>query len=228
MTMHTILIIEDDPTIVRGLRETLGAEHFSVLTASTAQEGLDRAHKESVDLIILDLRLPDRDGSDVCRELRREKIGTPILVLSAKRAETDKVVLLEIGADDYLTKPFSARELVARIRALLRRPPAVNEGVTEYEFGDIYVDFRKHEVARSGAKISLTARELSLLHFFVQREGKVVTRDEILNEVWGYETFPTTRTVDNYILSLRKKLESDPAHPVHFLTVYTTGYRFVK
>jgi DNA-binding response OmpR family regulator len=226
--MNTILIIEDDPAIVRGLRETLAAENFSVLSASTAQEGLDRAHKEAVDLIVLDLRLPDRDGSEVCRELRRERIGTPILVLSAKRSETDKVVLLEIGADDYLTKPFSPRELVARIRALLRRPPALTDGLTEYRFGDVYVDFRKHEVTRSGEKAVLTARELHLLQFFAQREGKVVTRDEILNEVWGYETFPTTRTVDNYVLALRKKLETDPGNPRHFLTVYTSGYKFVK
>jgi DNA-binding response OmpR family regulator len=226
--MNTILIIEDDPSIVRGLRETLSAENFAVLAASTAQDGLDRAHKEAVDLIVLDLRLPDRDGSEVCRELRREKVGTPILVLSAKRSETDKVVLLEIGADDYLTKPFSPRELVARIRALLRRPPAISEGLTEYKFGEVYVDFKKHELTRSGKKVALTARELHLLQFFAQREGKVVTRDEILNEVWGYENFPTTRTVDNYVLALRKKLEPNPSNPRHFLTVYTTGYKFVK
>lgn len=226
--MNTVLIIEDDPSIVRGLRETLSAEHFTVLSATTAQEGLDRAHKESVDLIILDLRLPDRDGSEVCRELRREKYGIPILVLSAKRSETDKVVLLEIGADDYLTKPFSPRELVARIRALLRRPAAINEGLAEYTFGNVYVDFKKHEVVRAGKKVDLTTRELQLLQFLAQREGKVVSRDEILNEVWGYETFPTTRTVDNYVLALRKKLESDPAKPKHFLTIHTSGYKFVR
>lgn len=226
--MNTILIIEDDTALLEGLRETLSAEHFRVSMAATAQRGLDTARREPVDLIILDLRLPDRDGADVCRDLRREGNTTPILVLSAKKGEMDKVLLLEIGADDYLTKPFSSRELVARIRAMIRRGRGARPELEEFTFGDVYVDFRKHELTRKGKPVNLTTRELKLLKYLVEHEGLVVTRDMLLNDVWGYDQFPTTRTVDNYILSLRKKIEEKPAAPRHILTVYTSGYKFVK
>lgn len=226
--MKTILVIEDDAAIAEGLQETLKAEHFEVIAANTGERGYTMAKRERVDLIILDLKLPDRNGEDICRDLRKEGINIPILMLTSKKEEMDKVVGLEIGADDYVTKPFSIRELVARIKALLRRKGEIVKELEEYSFGDIHVDFKKQEAYKNGKAVKLTTREFDILKFFILHEREVVSRDQLLNAVWGYETFPTTRTVDNFILSLRKKIEDDASKPKYLLTVHTSGYKFVK
>lgn len=225
--MKTIFLIEDDEAIVGGLREALSHEHFKVLSSATGEKGLHMVKREKVDLIILDLILPDMNGEDICRELRKDGVQTPILILSSKNKELDKVLLLEMGADDFVTKPFSLRELIARVKALLRRNVAVKE-IQECSFGAVYIDFRKQEGTKGGKPIRLKSREAEILRYLVQREGEVVTRDMLLNDIWGYDTFPVTRTVDNFILSLRKKIEQDPSKPKHVLTVHTAGYKFVK
>ncbi len=226
--MKRILIIEDDPAIARGLQTALEEEHFDVLVASDGVTGEEKARREAVDLIILDLMLPSKNGMEVCRDLRKDGKETPIIMLTSKKEETDKVLGLETGADDYVTKPFSIRELHARIRALLRRPGEIRKEIEGVAFGTIVVDFRKQEARKDGVPVPLSSREFAVLKYLSEREGEVVTREMLLDDVWGYETFPTTRTVDNYILSLRKKLEADPSSPEHFLTVPTSGYKFVK
>jgi len=226
--MHTILIVEDDAAIARGLQEALSAENFKVIVASSGLRGYNLAKTEPVDCILLDLKLPEKSGEDVCRDLRKDGFATPILMLTSKKQEMDKVVGLEIGADDYVTKPFSTRELLARIRALLRRGPALRVKIEECSFGSIYIDFRKQEATKAKKSLKLSSREFEVMQYLVQHEGEVVTREMLLNEVWGYEQFPTTRTVDNYILSLRKKIEDSAQSPKHILTVHTSGYKFVK
>ncbi|HTR81677.1 MAG TPA: response regulator transcription factor [Bacteroidota bacterium] len=226
--MKTILIIEDDPSIQRGLRDVLTEEHFSVLSVADGEKGFQTAKREKVDLIILDLMLPSKNGGDICRDLRSAGVQTPILMLTSKKQESDKVLGLEIGADDYVTKPFSVRELIARVKALLRRQSEIHSALSETHFGDVHVDFSKHEAAKGKKKIALSAKEFELLKYFVEREGKVISRDLLLDDVWGYDVMPTTRTVDNYILSLRKKIETNPSKPSHLLTVHTAGYKFVK
>lgn len=226
--MKTILIVEDDNSIMRGLQEVLEKEHYSVLTASTGARGLALGRNEHVDLIMLDLGLPDINGEDVCKELRGAGVSTPIMMLTSKSMEMDKVLGLEMGADDYMTKPFGIRELLARIRALLRRKGEMVKEIEECVFGEVQVDFARQETKRRGKPVKLTVREYAVLKFLVQHEGEVVTRDMLLNQVWGYDTFPTTRTVDNYILALRKKLEEDTANPRHIMTVHTAGYKFSK
>jgi DNA-binding response OmpR family regulator len=226
--MKTILIVEDDPAIQRGLQDMLTKEHFKVLSAETGERGLQLGKREGVDVIILDLGLPDMNGEDVCRQLRTQGVATPILMLTSKSMELDKVVGLEIGADDYMTKPFSLRELLARIRALLRRKSEIHREVEDVAFGRAEVDFVHQEARLNGKPVKLSAREFAVLKFLVVHEGEVVTRDMLLNQVWGYETFPSTRTVDNYILSLRKKLELHPASPSHILTIHTAGYKFTR
>jgi len=225
--MSTILVIEDDPSIARGIELALEAEHFGVTVAHTGEKGYTLAQRGNVDLITLDLMLPDRSGEDICRDLRKKGIATPILMLSSRKEEMDKVVGLEIGADDYMTKPFSTRELVARVRALLRRVKELPKDIAEYTIGDVRLDFRRQEAFRKKTSVKLTVREFEILKYFVRHEGEVVTRDMLLDEVWGYEHFPTTRTVDNYILSIRKRIEDDPSHPVHLVTVHTAGYKLI-
>ncbi|MDH4070097.1 MAG: response regulator transcription factor [Ignavibacteria bacterium] len=225
--MKHILIIEDDAAVAKGLQEALKGEHFSTTHANTGEKGLNRARHEAVDLIILDLILPDMNGEDICRKLRSDGIATPIMMLTSKAEEMDKVLGLEIGADDYVTKPFSIRELIARIKALLRRQSDLRTELEDFSFCDVNIDFRKLEATKGGKPIRLSVREFEVLKFLILHEGQLVTRDTLLNEVWGYEHFPTTRTVDNYILSLRKKMEDNPAEPKHFLTVPTAGYKLV-
>lgn len=226
--MRRILIIEDDPAILTGLTESLESENYKVISSSDGLKGYQMAQKEKVDLIILDIMLPNKNGIEICKDLRNEKINTPILMLTSKKQEMDKVLGLELGADDYVTKPFSLRELQARIKALLRRNIDIEKEINESSFGKIHIDFKKQEAFKNKKSIELSTREFDILKFFIQHEGEVITRDMLLDKVWGYESFPTTRTVDNYILSIRKKIEDDPSKPQHLLTIHTSGYKFVK
>jgi DNA-binding response OmpR family regulator len=226
--MKTILVIEDDAAILKGLQDALTEEHFNVVTADNGANGYVKAKRENIDLIILDLMLPEKNGQEICRDLRHEGINTPILMLTSKNQEMDKVLGLETGADDYMTKPFSIRELIARIHALLRRKWEITKDIEAYAFGDVEVDFKKQEATKKKKSLKLSTREFQILKYFAQHEGDVVTREMLLNDVWGYETFPTTRTIDNFILSLRKKIENDHSAPRHLLTIHTSGYKFVK
>jgi DNA-binding response OmpR family regulator len=226
--MKTILIVEDDPAILKGLTASLREDHYTVLSATDGDKGYAMARREKVDMILLDVMLPGKDGFDICRDLRREGLDTPILFLTSKKEEVDKVLGLELGADDYMTKPFGVRELKARIRARLRRGADHLRELEEFSFGDVHLDFRKHEATKGQKSLKLSAKEFELMKYFIQREGEVVTRDSLLDDVWGYDSFPTTRTVDNYILTIRKKIESDPADPKHLVTVHAAGYKFLK
>jgi DNA-binding response OmpR family regulator len=226
--MKRILIVEDDPAILRGLSDNLTEEHYEVYVAQDGQKGYEMGKRENIDLIILDIVLPKMNGQEVCRSLRNDGVQTPILMLTSKKHEMDKVLGLELGADDYMTKPFSIRELHARIKALLRRHVTLQKDIDVYSFGNVTIDFKKHEVKKGKEDIKLTTKEFKILKFIINHEGDVVSRSMLLNEVWGYDVFPTTRTVDNYILGLRKKLEDNSARPKHIITVHTTGYKFVK
>jgi len=226
--MKKILIIEDDPATITGLEESLKDEHIEVSTTKSGQMGYEKALDGKYDLIILDIMLPDKNGTEICRDLRKNGVSTPILMLTGKKEETDKVIGLEIGADDYVTKPFSLRELIARVRALLRRPQEIRPEVEEYLFSDVYLNFKRNEVKKGNTQIKLSAMEFKVMHYFVQREGEVIERNQLLNEVWGYENYPSTRTVDNFILNLRKKIEDDHTNPKHLLTIHGAGYKFVK
>ncbi len=226
--MKRILIIEDDKVLVRALADALKRENFDVLSSGDGQAGYELTKKERPDLLILDILLPGMNGLEVCRQVRSDQSQVPILMLTSKKEEVDKVLGLELGADDYLTKPFGMRELVARVRALLRRQSKVLAGLDECAFGDVYIDFRKQEATKGKEQLDMTAKEFELLKYFAQREGEVVTRSQLLDDVWGYEVTPTTRTVDNYVLSLRKKIETNPSKPKHLLTIHTAGYKFVR
>ena len=226
--MKKILIIEDDPATLAGLDETLKEEHFDVSTVMSGQMGYEKAKEGKYDLIILDVMLPEKNGIDVCKDLRRDGVNTPILMLTGKKEEIDKVIGLEIGADDYVTKPFSIRELVARVKALLRRPQEIRPDVEEYLFGNVHLNFKKQEAKKGVQPIELSVMEFKVMKYFIQREGEVVERNKLLDEVWGYENYPSTRTVDNFILNLRKKIEDDHSDPKHLLTIHGAGYKFVK
>jgi DNA-binding response OmpR family regulator len=225
--MYTILIIEAEQDLLNGLALNLRNEGYQVLQASRGAEGLQLALDQSPHLILLDVMLPQMSGLDVCHELRRKGINTPIIMLTAKGEEVDRVVGLEIGADDYVTKPFSLWELLARIRARLRSHSQAAASLTRYRFGDVEIDFEKLQATRQGKPVDLTAREYDILRLLIRCRGEVVTRNRLLNEVWGYEAYPTPRTVDNHILKLRKKLEDDPAAPRYILSIYGQGYKFI-
>ncbi len=224
--MNTLLIIEDDPAILTGLEACFRAEHYDVHTESDGERGYERARKMHPDVIILDLMLPSKNGEEICRDLRANNVSSPILMLTSKGTETDKVLGFALGADDYMTKPFSVRELQARVKALLRRAPEIREP-EEYTVDSLWINLRTCEVRLHDSPVDLTAREFEVLRFFINHRGEVVTRDMLLDEVWGYEQYPTTRTVDNYILSLRKKIEPVPSEPRFIVTVHTAGYRFI-
>jgi DNA-binding response OmpR family regulator len=221
-----ILIVEDEPAMVAGLRDNFEYEGYEVISAVDGVEGLDRALSESPDLVVLDVMMPRMSGLDVCKQLKLKQPALPIIMLTARGQEIDKVVGLELGADDYVTKPFSIRELMARVKAVLRRaapppPPDI------YRFSDVEVNVRSNEVLRNGSRIELSAKEFALLAYFCAHPAETLSRDRLLDAVWGYENYPNTRTVDTHIVHLRQKLEPNPEEPRFILTVHGTGYKFV-
>lgn len=221
---RTVLVVDDEPTLVATLRYNLEREGYRVVTAGDGEAAISMARSDHPDLLILDLMLPTMDGLQVCRILRRE-MSLPILMLTAKGDEVDKVVGLELGADDYVTKPFSMRELLARVRALLRRSEGGSDGdllVT----GDLQIDLKRREVTRDGRLLELKPKEMELLLYFVRHKGRAFTREQLLRDVWGYDFFGDSRTVDVHIRWLRQKVEEDPGRPARLVTVRGTGYRF--
>jgi DNA-binding response OmpR family regulator len=223
--MQKILIVDDDAELRETISILLEREQFVPLQAVDGQSALDKALSLKPSLMLVDLRLPGMSGVEVCKQLRANRIETPIIVLSAIRDEVDKVLLLEMGADDYVVKPFGTRELLARIRAVLRRSSDDNSRVVR--FGDVEVDLEHRKILRKGVDVKITPAEYNLLVFFLQNADRVLTRDVILNSVWGYEYYPNTRTVDAHVVRLRQKFEQDPVSPRHFVTVHGVGYRFL-
>jgi two-component system alkaline phosphatase synthesis response regulator PhoP len=221
-----LLLVEDEAGLVMTLTDRLIREGYSVESSADGESGLERAATESFDLILLDVMLPRLTGFDVMRELRRRGIETPVIMLTARGQVVDKVVGLKLGADDYVTKPFEMIELLARIEAKLRRAPAVLHAADGYQFGDIRIDFRKAEITKAGEPLDLSAREFQLLRYFIEHRGATLTREELLNEVWGYNSMPSTRTVDVHVAWLRQKIEPNPRHPQYVLTIHGMGYKF--
>jgi len=221
-----VAIIDDDRAVSRGLVMNLELEKFNVLTAADGEAGIALVREAHPDIVVLDVMMPKKDGLQVCRDLRNEGNSTPIILLTARSEEVDKVLGLELGADDYLEKPFSVRELIARIRAILRRTQ-VSSDVDSVSFDDVSIDFKSYKAQRAEASVELSAREYRLLQYLVAKKGNVATRDELLDEVWGYNSYPSTRTVDNHIARLRQKIEVDVTQPRHILTVHGVGYKFV-
>lgn len=228
MSEKRLLLVEDEPGLQLALSDRLTAEGYSVETAGDGNIAVTRATGEPFDVIVLDVMLPGRDGFDVAKTIRAQGIQTPILMLTARTQVVDRVVGLKLGADDYLTKPFETIELLARIEALLRRAPSGPSGVSleRYQFGDITVDVRKAEVMQKGQELDLSAKEFQLLKYFIEHRGATVSRDELLQEVWGYNAMPSTRTVDVHVAWLRQKLEPNPRVPRYILTVHGMGYKF--
>ena len=223
--MTRILIVEDEPNMVAGLRDNFEYEGYEVLTASDGAEGLGRALNDAPDLVILDVMMPKMSGLDVCKQLKAKRPSIPVIMLTARGQEVDKVVGLELGADDYVTKPFSIRELLARIKAVLRRAHGGSQ--ERYAFGDVAVNLRTCQVTRDGKPVEFSAKEFDLLKYFLCHPGEALSRDRLLEKVWGYNSFPTTRTVDAHIVHLRQKLELKPEEPRFILTVHGVGYKFV-
>ena len=225
-----ILLVEDEPGIVLTLTDRLTSEGYDVTSEEEGLAGSRRALQESFDLIILDIMLPNKSGLDICQDIRKKDITTPVLMLTARGQVVDKVVGLKLGADDYLTKPFEVPELLARIEALLRRTTMNEQSAfrtDSYQFGEVKVDFRGAEVQRDGAMLDLSAKEFQLLQYFIEHKGATLSRDELLNEVWGYDALPSTRTIDVHVAWLRQKLEPNPRRPQYILTVHGLGYKFV-
>jgi two-component system alkaline phosphatase synthesis response regulator PhoP len=222
-----ILIVEDEPAMVAGLRDNFEYEGYEVISAADGAEGLERALADSPDLVVLDVMMPRLSGLDVCKQLKTQRPSLPIIMLTARGQEIDKVVGLELGADDYVTKPFSIRELMARVKAVLRRVSVHAPAAEVYRFSDVEVNVRSNEVLRAGAAVDLSAKEFALLAYFVAHPAETLTRDRLLDAVWGYENYPNTRTVDTHIVHLRQKLEPNPEEPRFILTVHGSGYKFV-
>jgi two-component system alkaline phosphatase synthesis response regulator PhoP len=224
--MPRILIIEDEPDMVRGLQFNLEARGYEVAAAGNGESGLEVAASFCPDVVLLDVMLPGRDGFDVCRTLRKSQPALPILMLTARGREDDVVLGLKLGADDYVKKPFSLAELMARIETALRRSSAKG-GADTLAFGDVNIDFKKYQATRNGIRLELSAREFDMLRFFASRRGDVVTRDALLDAVWGYNSIPNTRTVDTHIVKLRQKIEPDPSNPRFVITIHGLGYKFL-
>jgi DNA-binding response OmpR family regulator len=225
--MTRILIVEDEPNMVAGLRDNFEFEGYDVITAQDGVAGLQRALDDSPDLVLLDVMMPRMSGLDVCKQLKTKRPSIPVIMLTARGQEVDKVVGLELGADDYVTKPFSIRELLARVKAVLRRSHTVPKEQEKYAFGDVEVNLKSCQVSRSGRSLDFSTKEFELLKYFLCHSGETLSRDRLLEDVWGYDRFPTTRTVDAHIVRLRQKIESKPEDPRFILTVHGTGYKFV-
>jgi two-component system alkaline phosphatase synthesis response regulator PhoP len=221
-----LLLVEDEPGLVLTLTDRLTREGYAVDSSADGESGLERASSEGFDLILLDVMLPRLGGFDVLRELRKRNIETPVIMLTARGQVVDKVVGLKLGADDYVTKPFEMVELLARIEAKLRRAPSVPHPAEGHQFGEVRIDFRRAEVTKSGVPLDLSAREFQLLRYFIEHRGATLTREELLNEVWGYNAMPSTRTVDVHVAWLRQKIEPNSRHPQYILTVHGMGYKF--
>ncbi|HMV98825.1 MAG TPA: response regulator transcription factor [Acidobacteriota bacterium] len=226
--MRRVLIVEDDPSITVALRDGFEYEGYSVLIARDGVEGLRMATEKEIDLVILDVMLPKMSGFDVCKQLRAASNSTPIIMLTARGQEIDKVLGLKMGADDYITKPFSFMELMARVEAVLRRVSRQNTQADFYEFGDITLDLKKYEARKKGEVLDLSPREIKILKYFIDHRGEVVTRDHLLDVVWGYNSAPLTRTVDMHIAKLRQKIEDTPGDPKYIITVHRVGYKFTS
>jgi two-component system alkaline phosphatase synthesis response regulator PhoP len=222
-----ILIVEDEPNMVAGLRDNFEYEGYQVITAPDGVEGLRRALQDRPDLVVLDVMMPRMSGLDVCKQLRAKRPSLPVIMLTARGQEVDKIIGLELGADDYVTKPFSIRELLARVKSVMRRAQVLPKEQDRYSFADIEVNLRSYQVVRAGKAVEFSAKEFELLKHFLCHPGETLTRDRLLNEVWGYDNYPTTRTVDAHIVRLRQKLEPIPEEPRFFLTVHGVGYKFV-
>jgi DNA-binding response OmpR family regulator len=222
-----ILIIEDDISILRGLKDNLTFEGYQVITSTDGNEGLTTAREKHVDLLLLDIMLPGINGHEICRRLKKEKPDLPIIMITARGSEMDTVAGLDIGADDYISKPFSIPELLARVRAVLRRSSNEHSEIETYSFGNISLDFKKYETTVNHRQVALSSKEYAIMKYFIEHENEVIHRHDLLEKVWGFDITPTTRTVDNYILELRKKLEPDPSKPKYILTIRGAGYKFM-
>jgi two-component system alkaline phosphatase synthesis response regulator PhoP len=222
-----ILIVEDEPDMVLGLKDNFEFEGYEVVTATDGESGLERARTQKPDLIVLDVMLPRMSGLEVCKTLRGEGWEGPILMLTARGQEIDKVVGLELGADDYVTKPFSIRELLARVRAVLRRSDGSKKRLSEYSFADVKLDFEAYTATRADEPLELSPREFELLRYLIERKGETVTRDKLLEDVWGYDSYPSTRTVDTHIAKLRAKIGDSGSEPRWILTIHGMGYKFI-
>ena len=226
--MTKILIVEDEPNMVSGLRDNFQFEGYEVISASDGVAGLHTALTDSPDLVLLDVMMPRMSGLEVCRQIKAKRPSLPVIMLTARGQEVDKVVGLELGADDYVTKPFSIRELLARVKAVLRRSSTKAVDVETFSFGDVEVNVRSCQVSRLGKQLEFSSKEFDLLKYFLCHPGEALSRDRLLEEVWGYDRFPTTRTVDAHIVRLRQKVEPKPEEPRFILTVHGTGYKFVN
>lgn len=223
-----ILLVEDDESILFGLQDILEGEGYQITTASNGIDGLKLAAEKPIDLLVLDIMLPGMNGLEICKQIKKEKLTLPIIMLTAKSSEMDKISGLDYGADDYVTKPFSLSELLARIRAILRRTYPEEEVLRHYSFGNVKIDFIKMEAFVNDREVRFTKKEFAILEYFINRDGEVVPRHDLLNNIWGYDKTPTTRTVDTFILEIRKKIEETPSEPKHIVSISGIGYRFVS